>query len=158
VKTITGAGATASGALHELALDSPNLELRAAENFGKEYKALLKQLRLEGKKVTVADVVERLWSECGFRHAIPADVRRDSHRLGQYMLGPQGCIRVFELQREQLRRRKIEFTPATAQELRALAERMTAAGAAHPEQHYHEIRLTAAELNTTLAAFERYTG
>jgi len=157
VKTVTGAGATASAALHDLATDSSNVELRAAENFGGAYKSLLKELKLEGKRVTVADVVDRLWSACGFRQGIPANVKGDTRLLGQFMLGPQGCIRVFELQRDQLRRNKINFTPDAAQELRKLAERMTSASVSHPNQHYHEIRMTAADLNTALAVFDRYT-
>jgi hypothetical protein len=73
------------------------------------------------------------------------------------MLGPQGCIKVFELQRDALKRSKINFTPESAEELRKLAERMTSASVPHPNQHYHEIRMTAADLNTALATFTRYT-
>lgn len=156
VKIATGSGQTASAELHNLAKASSNVELRAAENFSKDFKTLQKQLGLSGKTVTVTDVVDRLWAACGFKQAIPDAIRNDNHSLGRNMLGPLGFIAVFTREREALKKRKIDFSPKIAEELTKLADRMVASAVTHPQQHYHEVRVTAQELNDALAVFKSY--
>ena len=157
VKIATGAGQTASAELHNLAKDSSNVELRAAENFSKDFKTLQKQLGLSGKTVTVADVVDKLWVACGFKQGIPDTIRNDNHTLGRNMLGRTGYIAVFTKERDKLKKQKIDFSAKIADELTKLADRMVASAATHPQQHYHEVRVTAQELNQALAVFNGYT-
>lgn len=156
VKSVTGAGQTASPALNNLAKNSTSIESRAAENFGKTYKKLHKKLGLSGKEVTVGEVVDSLWKKCGFPSSLPAQVTSNTHSLGQAMLGQQGIIMVFEKQSAQLKKAGIDFTPALKKELTELAERMVAAAATHPQQQYHEIRITPAELTQALTAFSAF--
>jgi hypothetical protein len=157
VKNATGAGATASPALKEFAEGDDGLvEARAAENFSGTYKDLHKALGLSGKLVTVADVVDALWTKCGFRDHIPANIKGDNRLLGQNMLGQLGFIKVFERQRSVLKQEGVDFTPEFANELRKLAERLVSTGKPHARQHYHEIRVTATELDQALAVFNSY--
>jgi len=156
VKAVTHAGSTASDALHELATDSPLVELRAAENFGKVYEKLHGKLGLHGKMVTVTDVLNALWKKCGFPNPLPPNATANTHALGKAMLGPQGIIAVFKKQAAQLKKAGIEFTPELEKELTQLANRLLATSTPHPEQHYHELRATAGDLTQALAAFSAY--
>jgi hypothetical protein len=157
VKKATGSGQTASAGLHNLAKDSSNLELRAAENFSPAIEKLQGQLKLSGTLVTVADMVEKLWFACGFRQGLPDALRNDTHTLGRNMQGRTGYIAVFVKERERLKKQKIDFSPAVADEFTKLAERMVASAVTHPQQHYHEVRVTALELNQALQVFNGYT-
>jgi hypothetical protein len=157
VKGVTGAGATASPALKEFAAGDDGLvEARAAENFSNSYKQLHKALGLKGKMVTVADVVEGLWAKCGFRDSIPANIKGNSRLLGQHMLGRLGYLNVFERQRAVLKQAGVDFTPEVANELQKLAERLVSTAQPHAQQHYHEVRLTATELDQALGVFNSY--
>lgn len=156
VKIATGAGQTASPALNNLAKSSTTVEARAAENFGKAYKKLQKKLGLSGTEVTVGEVVAQLWKKAGFTHAISAQTLANTHALGKAMLGPQGMIAVFRKQAAQLKKAGVSFTPELEKELTELAERMVATAAAHPQQHYHEVRVTPQELTQALTAFSSY--
>ena len=152
-KTVTGAGDTASPALHNLAQKSTTVELRAAENFGKSYKKLQQKLKLSGKEVSTAEVVNGLWLKCGFRSPLPAAVMGNTHSLGNAMLGTQGIIAVFRKEKAQLKKAGIDFDAELEKELTELAERMKGTAVAHATQHYHEVRVTPAELTQALAVF-----
>jgi hypothetical protein len=156
VKIATGAGQTASPALNNLAKGSTTVEARAAENFGKDYKKLQKKLGLSGTEVSVADVVTQLWKKAGFTHALPAAVVGNTHQLGRAMLGPQGIIAVLRKQSGPLKKAGIDLTPELEKELKELAERMVATAVAHPQQHYHELRVTPRELTQALTAFSEH--
>jgi hypothetical protein len=153
VKSVTGSGQTASPALNNLAKSSTTVEGRAAENFSKTFKKVHKKLGLSGKEVTVGEVVNGLWKKCGFPNPLPSPVTLDTHTLGRAMLGPHGIIAVFEKQSATLKKAKIEFTAELKEELTELAHRMVDAAITHPQQHYHEIRVTPAELTQALTAF-----
>lgn len=156
VKKLTHAGTTASPALHNLAKSSTTVEARAAENFGKTYEKLQGKLGLSGTEVTVGEVIAKLWQKAGFTHSLPAQTLADTHALGRAMLGPQGIIAVFRKQAAQLKKAGIDFTPKLEKELTDLAERMVATAVAHPQQHYHELRVTPQELTQALTAFSSY--
>lgn len=87
VKELTDKGMTASAGLKNLAANSTTVELRAAENFEEPYRNLLKQLKLSGKNVTVAEVVERLYLKTGATTPIPDNIKTNTHLLGKSMLG-----------------------------------------------------------------------
>lgn len=156
VKNVTGAGMTASQALNEWASYSSVVEGRAAENFGGEYKKLLKQLGLSGKTTTVEQVVEALHCKAGFTHGLPAQVKNNTQQLGRAMLGPAGYIEVFKRQKAVLKKSGVDFDEKAERELTALAERMTATATAHQAQHYKEIRVTPADLDLSLANFRQF--
>ena len=62
-----GEGLMASEALHKLASFTPMAEGRAAENYGKGYKALLKEvLGFHGKDVTVRDMIGVLFDKANY--------------------------------------------------------------------------------------------
>ena len=63
-----GVGLIASPALNQFAKSDPRVESRAAENYGKHYKKLVKGLKLRGKKVTVREVVPALFKLTGYPH------------------------------------------------------------------------------------------
>jgi len=50
----------------------------------------------------------------------------------------------------------VDFDDRAEAELRGLAERMVATTTTHEMQHYNEVRVTAADLNTSLATFRRF--
>jgi hypothetical protein len=156
VKSMTGAGQTASPALNNLAMNSTSVELRAAENFSKSFKKVQKKLGLSGKEVTMGEVVDGLWKKCGFPNSLPAHVTADTHSLGKAMLGPTGIIAVCQKQKPALKKAGIDFSADLAKELTELAERMTATSVAHPQQHYHEVRCTPADLTQALASFSTF--
>jgi hypothetical protein len=156
VKSMTGAGQTASPALNNLAKNSTTVELRAAENFSKTFKKLHKQLGLSGKEVTVGEVVDELWKKCGFPNSLPAQVTSNTHSLGKAMLGPKGIIAVIRSQAHQLKKAGVDWTPKLETELTELADRMVATSVAHPQQHYHEIRVTPTELTQALRSFSAF--
>ena len=115
-----------------------------------------KKLGLSGKEVTVGEVVNGLWKKAGFPNPLPAQVTSNTHSLGRAMLGPQGIIAVLRKQAGPLKKAGIDFSPKLETELKELAERMVASAAAHPQQHYHELRVTPLELNQALAAFSTF--
>jgi hypothetical protein len=156
MKEVTGAGATASEALKRWTAFSTTVEGRAAENFSNDYKKLLKQLGLSGTKITVEQVVEALHRKAGFTHGLPDNLKRNTSMLGQAMLGPQGYIALFKRQRMVLKKGGVDFDDRAEGELRGLAERMVATTTTHETQHYNEVRVTAADLNTSLATFRRF--
>lgn len=156
VKIATGAGQTASPALNNLARGSTTVEARAAENFGKSFKKVQKKLGLSGKEVTVGEVVNGLWKKAGFPNPLPAQVTANTHSLGRAMLGPQGIIAVLRKQAGPLKKAGIDFSAKLETELKELAERMVATAVAHPQQHYHEVRVTPRELNQALTAFSAF--
>src|SRR5690606_25051145 len=156
VKSVTGAGKTASPALNNLAKNSTTVEARAAENFGKKYKKLQKKLGLSGKEVTVAEVVTEIWKKAGMTQPLPQAVVSNTHLLGKAMLGQLGIIAVLRKQSAQLKKAGINFTPELETELKDLAERMVATAVAHPQQHYHELRVTPQELTQALAVFSQF--
>lgn len=156
VKELTGAGMTASPELNELSENSSNVEQRAAENFSKSYKKLLKSLKLKSKMVTVSDVLEELHKKAGFRHGIPEQIKSNTHLLGRAMLGPSGYIALFNRQAIVLKKNGVKYDSVVAGELEDMAHRMVETASAHPQQHFNEVRLTAAELNSSLQAFNGY--
>jgi hypothetical protein len=156
VKEVTGAGMTASPELNQLSKSSSNVEQRAAENFSKSYKKLLKSLKLKGKNVTIIDVVEQLHQKAGFRHGIPASVKANTHGLGRAMLGPSGYIALFKRQSAVLKKNGVKFNSAIEKELVDVANRMVATAVAHPQQHFNEVRVSPTELNSSIQAFMGY--
>jgi len=156
VKSMTGAGQTASPALNNLASNSPNVELRAAENFSKSFKKVQKKLGLSGKEVTIGEVINGLWKKCGFPNPLPANVTGDTHSLGNAMLGPNGIIAVLKKEKAALKKAGINFTPELEQELTELGTRLLSTSVAHPQQHYHEVRVTAEEIDHALEVFFGY--
>ena len=156
VKEVTGKGMMASPELHALAGNSTNVEERAAENFGKKYKKLLKALGLSGTAVTVADVLEELHRKAGFSHGIPEAIKRNTHQLGRAMQGPTGYIAMFRRSSGTLKKNGVKWSDSVEAELKGLADRMVATASAHPQQHYNEVRITPAELNESLRAFRDF--
>jgi hypothetical protein len=155
-KGITGSGQTASQALQEWATFSNVVEGRAAENFGKGYEKLLKQLGLSSRKTTVEEAMEALVRKAGFNNGLPNQFKGDTNKLGQAMLGPQGYIEVFKRQRAVLKKNGVDFDEKAEKELTGLAERMAATATSHAEQHYNEIRVTPADLDLSLANFRSF--
>ena len=153
-KRLTGAGKTASAELHNLARDSLNVELRAAENFSPRIEKFQKQLGLSGKMITVDEMVDACCRKIGL--SLPNNLRHDTHLLGRAMLGSMGYIAVFQRKAGDLKKQKVDFSVKTAAELRSLAERMVASPTTHQRQYFHEIRVTPNELNQALAVFRQY--
>jgi hypothetical protein len=153
-KRLTGSGKTASAELHNLAKDSLNVELRAAENFSPRMEKFHGQLGLSGKVVTADEVVEACCRKIGL--SLPNNLKHDTHSLGRAMLGPMGYIAVFQRKAADLKKQKVEFSAEIAAELKALAERMVASPTTHQRQYYHEIRVAPDELNQALAVFRQY--
>ena len=147
---------TASPELNQLSENSSNVEQRAAENFSKSYKKLLKSLKLKGKNVGVTDVVERLHQKAGFQHGIPAQMKSNTHVLGRAMLGPSGYIALFKRQSAVLKKNGVKFDSKVEKDLVEVANRMVATAVAHPNQHFNEVRVSAAELNASIQAFKGY--
>ncbi len=156
VKEVTGAGMMASPELNELASNSTNVEERAAENFSKKYKKLLKKLGLSGTMVTVGDVIEELHRKAGFAHGIPDAIKKNTHGLGRAMQGPTGYIAMFRRQSQVLKKNGVKFNAGIEAELKGLAARMVATASAHPQQHFNEVRITPAELNDSLRRFRDF--
>ena len=156
VKEITGAGMMASPELNALSQNSSNVEQRAAENFSKSYKKLLKSLKLKGTMITIADVVEKLHKKAGFTHGIPHSTKTNTHLLGRSMLGPGGYIALFNRQSAVLKKNGVKFDSKIENELREVAQRMVETAIAHPQQHFNEVRVTANELNSSIQAFKNY--
>jgi hypothetical protein len=156
VKAVTHSGKTASPALHNLAKNSTTVELRAAENFSKSFEKVQAKLGLSGTEVTIGEVIDGLWKKAGFPNSLPAHVTADTHSLGKAMLGPQGIIAVLKKQSAALKKAKIDFTPKLENELTELAERMVATSVTHPNQHYHEVRVTSGDLTQGLTAFSSF--
>lgn len=155
-KKFTGSGATASKALQDWASYSSVVEGRAAENFSKDYEKLLKQLGLTSTRTTVAQVVDALHRRAGFNNGLPDQLKRDTNLLGQAMLGFNGYIALFRRQQAVLKRNGVDFNSKAEEELTGLAERMTATSTTHEEQHYNEIRVTAADLDLSLSNFRQF--
>jgi hypothetical protein len=156
VKEVTGAGMTASPQLNQLSKNSSNVEQRAAENFSKSYKKLLKSLKLKGKNVTITDVVETLHQKAGFGHGISAQMKSNTHLLGRAMLGPSGYIALFKRQSGVLKKNGVKFNSEVEKDLTDVANRMVATAVAHPQQHFNEVRVSATELNSSIQAFKGY--
>jgi len=146
----------ASPELNELASNSTNVEERAAENFSKKYKKLLKKLGLSGTMVTVADVIEELHRKAGFSHGIPDAIKKNTHQLGRAMKGPTGYIAMFRRQSQVLKKNGVKFDDKIEAELSGLADRMVETATAHPQQHFNEIRITPDELNESLRRFRGF--
>lgn len=155
-KIATGSGATASPQLKALAKSSINVEARAAENFSKQYEKVLKQLKLSGTLVTVDQMVEALYQAAGFKAALPQAIKQNTHALGRAMQGPGGYIALFKRQKDTLKANGVKFDDKIERELRALADRMVETAAAHPQQHFNEVRVTADELDRALDVFRGY--
>jgi hypothetical protein len=161
-KIRTGEGEMANPALNELARSSPTLvERRAAENYSVEYKAFLKQLKLKGKLVTVEEVVTKL---CGLLDDAVLEwgyglgkLQGNSQLLGQAMLDPnRGFLKTFQLEKETLSGKKVEYTDQVHQELSEIAKRMATSPCSHSEQVFNEVRLTAADIDQSLAIFKAH--
>jgi hypothetical protein len=155
-KSLTGSGATASKALNQLSKSSTNVEGRAAENFSKQYEKVLDQLGFSGTLVTVEQVVEELYKRAGFNGTLPPQIKGNTHLLGRAMQGPQGYIALFRRQKDVLKKNKVKWDDKIEAELKELANRMVATAVAHPQQHYNELRVTAAELDQSLATFRDF--
>lgn len=157
-KNFTGAGMTASQALNEWASYSNDVEGRAAENFSKGYKKLLKQLGLSGAMVTVEQAVEALLSKAGMPR-LPGKVKGNTVELGHALLGPSpglGYIAVFKRQKAVLMRNGVDFDDKAEKELTGMAERMIATSTSHGAQYYNEVHVTAADLDISLANFRQF--
>jgi hypothetical protein len=76
-KKKTGEGLEASAFLHATAKAYPQVEARAAENYGTGYKALVKLLGLSGRQQTVRDVLPKLFQATGFPQSIPNGATND---------------------------------------------------------------------------------
>jgi hypothetical protein len=157
-KNLTGSGMTASEALNDWAKYSRDVEGRAAENFSKGYKKLLKQLGLSGTMVTVEQAVEALLSKAGMPR-LPGNVKGNTVELGHALLGPTrglGYIEVFKRQRTVLKNNGVEFDDTAVKELTGIANRMIATSSPHEQQYYNEIHVTPADLDLSLANFRQY--
>jgi hypothetical protein len=156
-KTLTGSGATASKALNSLAKSSTNVEARAAENFSKQYEKVLDRLGFSGTMTTVEQVIEELARRAGISAGgLPPQIKNNTHLLGRAMQGQQGYIAMFRRQREVLKKNKVKWDDKLEAELTELANRMAATAVAHPQQHYNEVRVTAAELDDSLDIFRQF--
>jgi len=156
-KKFTGSGATASKALKNLATSSTNVEARAAENFSKQYEKVLDKLGFSGTMTTVEQVIEELARRAGISAGgLPPQIKNNTHLLGRAMQGPQGYIAMFRRQREVLKKNKVKWDDKLEAELTELANRMVATAVAHPQQHYNEVRVTAAELDASLNQFRAF--
>ena len=162
VKKRTGKGITASPALNEWAKHSDVVEERAAENYSPEYKAFLKQLGLSGKLVTVQQVITTLYEKCdspalpGFNANLLTQVQGDTHALANAMLAPHGILFSLRFMQNTLAGKKIIYNDQVEQELRDIATRMGATASPQTEQVYNEIRVTPAEVDQSLHAFNGY--
>ena len=156
-KIFTGSGATASKALNSLAKSSTNVEARAAENFSTQYEKVLDKLGFSGTMTTVEQVIEELAKRAGISAGgLPPQIKGNTHLLGRAMQGPQGYIAMFRRQKEVLKKNKVKWDDKLEAELTELANRMVATAVAHPQQHFNEIRVTAAELDQSLGTFRGF--
>jgi hypothetical protein len=156
VKWATNSGMTASPALHNLARSSTTVEARAAENFGKTFEKVQGKLGLSGTEVTVGEVVNGLWKKAGLPDPAPAGPRADTHTLGRAMLGANGIIARLGAKKAVLKKAGIDFDAKLEKELKELADRMVATSVTHPQQHYHELRVTPSDLTQSLSAFSKF--
>ena len=71
------------------------------------------------------------------------------------MLDPnRGFLKTFQLEKETLSGKKVEYTDLVHQELTEIAKRMAASPSSHSEQVFNEVRLTAADIDQSLAIFK----
>lgn len=87
---------------------------------------------------------------------LPDHLKRNTHALGQAMLGSRGYIAVFKSQRAELKKKGVDFDEKAEKELSGLAERMLATASPQEAQHYNEIRVTPAEVDISLTTFRSY--
>lgn len=154
-KSVTGSGQTASQALNDWSAYSSVVEGRAAENFSKTYEKLLGQLGLKSRSTTVEEMMEAMVRKVGIG-SLPGHLKGNTHALGEAMLGSRGYIAVFRSQRAELKKKGVDFDEKAEAELNRIADRMLATASPHGAQHYNEVRVTAAEVDLSLAKFRNY--
>lgn len=160
-KISTGSGATASAALHNLAQTDKNVEARAAENYAKHYKSLLKTLGFRGSQVTVRDFMVRLFDrlhESGKsvmidnRRLSADELRRKTNReLGTYLSKICQLNNCRDLLRAVGKRKNKDDT---IRALQRIATTMQTDGDAVIPRVHREIRATPAQIDASLAFFQ----
>ena len=154
-KKKTGEGLTASPALKAFAASHPDIvDRRAAENYDKPYKEMLKSLQLRGKQVTVREMMPRLFQNAGYRPICdnPATFFQSAsnEQLGRALqdfcnTNPQlsGDGEDVGLLEDQ----------AIIRNLYDLANSLISDGASTCGRVYNELRVSAAEIDSSLDYF-----
>jgi hypothetical protein len=152
-----GEGLQASPALNAMANPvsawSAVVEGRAAENYAKHYKDLLKGvLNFSGKQITAREMMKALFQLTGFAAPVNFEMTNNNQQLGTLLTqycntasvpGPGGApLRAGN-----------QITPAMIMDLRQLAQTLQSDGAVHMSRVYREIRATPAEIDQSLARF-----
>jgi hypothetical protein len=153
-KKKTGAGLTASVALRDLASESPQIEGRAAENYGKGYKDLLKKvLKFHGKKVTVREAAKALFKKVGYtRYSEVAVINMTNLQLGDALL--QYIAESSHVGAGGLRfRAGGAVNQEMINDLRKLAQSLRSDGDVHVSRVYRELRLMPADVDQSLDVF-----
>jgi hypothetical protein len=164
-KKKTGEGLQVSPFLNAAAEAFPSyIEARAAENYGKGYKALVKLLGLSGRQQTVRDVIPRLFRFVGYPKTIPPNA--NNFQLGSLL--NQFCDAASHVRPGALPhsvggstagagglayRRNGEITQEMIDDLRELAGSLIADGQQVVRRVYRELRLKPVEIDQSLANF-----
>lgn len=150
-----GEGLQASPALNSLAQRHAGVEVRAAENYGKHYKRLLKDvLGFSGKQVTVREAVQALFEKTGFPVHPNRVIYGSNKEVGDLMMtyceqGPPGARHGIPY------RVGGKITGDMIEDLKKLAKSMQADGNVHMPRVYREIRVEPAQLDESLNVFYR---
>lgn len=159
-KTVTGEGLTASKHLNTLASSGNSalvtVEGRAAENYAKGYKKLLKALNLSGRTITVRQVLEELYTQTKF----PSRLARGFDSATSEDLGAtlnRFCVMADARNRAGLGfilgGKTTEITPKMISDLRDLARSLIADGKKIQHRVFREIRVRPTEVQASLDVF-----
>jgi hypothetical protein len=153
-KVRTGAGNTASPALHAYANLSPKVEGRAAENYAKGYEQLVGWVGLTGKLATVREVMHSLFKQVGYPrnigHTYHFFDRSTNAELGNLL---QAYVRDARAHGDLRRVGKNTIKDKTLNELENLARTLISDGAVTMNRVYREIRVTPQEIDGSIDYF-----
>ncbi len=151
-----GEGLQASAALNALSVTSPLVESRAAENYGKGYNKLLKDvLKLSGRNVTVREMMPALFKKTGYNKFTPAFTMTATNRqLGDAL--SRYCQEASHVGAGGVRYRNAgQITTEMVSDLRKLAGTLQSDGDVSLRRVYREIRLKPTEIDASLQVFYR---
>jgi hypothetical protein len=151
-----GEGLMASEALNQLAKFTPMVAGRAAENYGKAYKELLKEvLGFHGKEVTIRDMIGVLFEKANY-HVYPASLTmtENNHEVGLALehycndASIPGAGINFRIGGK--------VTDEMIADLRLLADTLKADGDVFMPRVFNEVRVNPAEIDQSLNYFYTY--
>ncbi len=149
-----GEGKMVSPDLHDLAMKSPDLvSRRAAENYAKGYKELLKDvLGFSGKKVLVHEMLEKLYSVTGFSIRTKVSITSTSLEWGESIeqfCEAASCPGPYRMGGK--------ITDDMLKDLRAIAKTLKSDPAGElTNRVFEEVRMTPSDLDSSIDSFCTY--